>query len=146
MADESSREREKGAFVGKELLPRELWEEIEPLLPPDPPEGRRGRPRIPNRNCLIGIIFVLKTGAPWNLIPPEMGCGSGPTCWRRFRDWTQAGVWKEVWQRLLDRLGKMEAIDWASGVIDSASVRGVFGGRTPAQIRRTVRKMAVSGT
>lgn len=127
-----------------ELLPEELWQEVEPLLPPEPPKERRGRPTIPNRDCLVGILFVLHTGAPWHMIPKEMGCGSGVTCWRRFAKWTKMGIWKKVWEEQLNKLGRMEGIDWATGVIDSQSVRAVFGGRTPAQIRRTVRRMGAS--
>ncbi len=80
--------------MAKPLLSDELWERIEPLLPVDPPKPQGGRPRVPNRAALTGILFVLKTGTPWEYLPPEVGCGSGTTCWRRLRDWRQRGVWK----------------------------------------------------
>ena len=79
--------------MAKPLVSDKLWEEVEPLLPPTPLRPRGGRPRIPDRAVLTGIIFVLRTGTPWELLPPEMGCGSGMTCWRRLRDWQEAGVW-----------------------------------------------------
>ena len=72
--------------MAKELVTDELWEIVEPLLPPEPPKPRGGRPRVPNRAALTGIVFVLKTGMPWEMLPKEMGCGSGSTCWRRLRD------------------------------------------------------------
>lgn len=69
------------------LVTDELWEIIEPLLPPPKPHPKGGRPGVPNRNALTGILFVLKTGIPWEDLPQEMGCGCGMTCWRRLRDW-----------------------------------------------------------
>lgn len=78
--------------MSKPLVPDELWTIIEPLLPPELPKPRGGRPRVPDRACLTGIIFVLKTGIPWELLPQELGCGSGMTCWRRLRDWQHTGV------------------------------------------------------
>ena len=71
--------------MAKELVSDELWAVIEPLLPPDPPRPKGGRRRLPNRQVLTGILFVLRTGIPWEMLPQEMGCGSGMTCWRRLR-------------------------------------------------------------
>src|SRR5438876_85793 len=68
------------------LVPDELWEAIEPLLPRHKARpGKRGRPPVDDRACLTGIIFVLRSGIPWEMLPLEMGCGSGVTCWRRRR-------------------------------------------------------------
>jgi transposase len=100
---------------------RRLWREIEPLLPPEPPKPRGGRPRVPDRACLEGIVFVLCTGIGWEQLPQEMGCGSGMTCWRRLRDWQQAGVWVKLHRVLLDRLGRANAVDWSRAALDSAS-------------------------
>jgi transposase len=108
--------------MAKELLTDELWEIVEPLLPPEPPKPRGGRPRVPNRAALTGIVFVLKTGMPWEMLPKEMGCGSGSTCWRRLRDWQEAGVWHRLHRILLDRLGEADEIDWSRACLDSASV------------------------
>lgn len=110
------------------LLPNELWSEIEPLLPPKVPSPEGGRPPVSNRQALTGIIFVLKTGLPWNMLPLEMNCGSGVTCWRRLRDWTRAGIWKEVHRRILNQLGRAGRIDTSRALIDSASVRALKGG------------------
>jgi len=114
------------------LLPASLWKQIAPLLPVERPKPKGGRPRVSHRKCLLGIIFVLRTGLPWNMIPKELGCGSGPTCWRRLREWTALGVWEKVHHKLLNGLGRLGQIDWSRAVIDSASVRAVFGGCTPA--------------
>ncbi len=80
--------------MSKPLVSDDLWSIIEPLLPPEPPKPKGGRPRIPDRACLTGIIFVLKAGLSWEMLPQEMGCGAGVTYWRRLRDWQQAGVYK----------------------------------------------------
>ena len=80
----------------------ELWQIVEPLLPS---KARGGRPQIPDRAVLSGIVFVLKSGIPWRILPKEMGFGSGVTCWRRLRDWQSAGVWRRLHRALLDRLG-----------------------------------------
>lgn len=69
--------------MSKELVSDELWAIIEPLLPPEPPKPKGGRPRVEDRAALTGIVFVLKSGIPWEMLPQEMGCGSGSTCWLR---------------------------------------------------------------
>jgi len=129
-----------------ELVSDELWERIERLLPPlPPPSPKGGRPPVPHREALTGIVFVLKTGIPWQTLPTEMNCGSGSTCWRRFTEWTRLAVWSQLHGLLLTALGKAGAINLERAVIDSASVRAVFGGRIPAPTRRTVQKQAASG-
>jgi transposase len=83
--------------MAKPLVTDELWEVIEPLLPKEPPKPKGGRPRIDHRAALTGIIFVLKTGIPWKMLPQEMGCGSGMTCWRRLKEWhDEARVWNQL--------------------------------------------------
>lgn len=76
----------------KPLVSDTLWETLEPLLPDEPPRPKGGRPRVSDRACLTGILFVLKTGIPWEWLPQEMGCGVGMTCWRRLRDWHRRGL------------------------------------------------------
>jgi transposase len=119
--------------MSKPLLTDELWDIIKPLLPPPKPRPKGGRPPIPDRDALTGILFVLKTGIPWEDLPQEMGCGCGMTCWRRLRDWAEAGVWDDLHWVLLSELNAADEIDWSRAVVDSASVRAVFGGRKPAQ-------------
>ena len=68
------------------LVPNDLWEAIEPLLPREPPKPEGGRPRVPDRAALAGIVFVLRTGCPWRRLPKELDCGSGTRSWRRLRD------------------------------------------------------------
>src|SRR5215213_6675596 len=119
------------------LVPDGLWEAIEPLLPKEPPKPKGGRPRISDRATLAGIVFVLRTGCPWRLLPKELGCGSGTTCWRRLRDWQQAGVWEKLHTRLLNWLGDEASIDWSRASTDSLSVRAKRGASRPARTRLT---------
>lgn len=132
--------------MGKSLVSDELWEAIEPLLPPEPPRPKGGRPRVPNRAALAGIVFVLKSGIPWEMLPQEMGCGSGSTCWRRLRDWQEAGVWGRLHRVLLDRLGEADEIDWERTSLDSASVPAKRGANEPVRIRRIRANRARSAT
>ena len=88
--------------------------------------------------------MVLRTGMPWNMVPKELACGSGVTCWRRLRDWTAAGVWEAVHRKLLGVLRRLDEIDWSRTVIDSALVRAVFGGRTRGRTRRIGARRAVN--
>ena len=117
--------------MAKALIPDELWEVIEPLLPPEPPKPKGGRPRIPNRAALRGIVFVLRSGLQWEMLPQEMGCGSGMTCWRRLRDWEKAGVWDNLHTLLLDTLNDTGEIGWSRASLDSQTVsaRGVKKGK-----------------
>ena len=111
--------------MAKLLVPDDLWAMIAPLLPPVRPKPKGGRPRVPDRAALSGILFVLRSGLPWEMLPAEMGCGSGMSCWRRLRDWHEAGVWAALHRVLLERLQAAGQIDWsraASGT--SASMPG----------------------
>jgi transposase len=133
--------------MAKELLPDELWQEIEPLLPPPPPPSPKGgRPPADNRKALTGIVFVDRTGIPWQMLPTEAFGVSGSSCWRRFDEWTKAGIWPELHRRLLDRLGKAGGVDLGRVVVDSQSVRALRGARTPAPTPPTARRTAASAT
>jgi transposase len=130
--------------MSKLLVSDELWAIIAPLLPPEPPKPKGGRPRLDDRTVLTGIIFVLKSGIGWDLLPSELGCGSGMTCWRRLRDWNRMGVWERLHWELLQRLADAEKIDWSRASLDSASVPAKRGARKPARIRRIAANRARS--
>ena len=130
--------------MAKELVSDELWAVIEPLLPAEPPKPKGGRPRLSNRKCLTGILFVLRTGIGWEDLPQEMGCGSGMTCWRRLQEWQAAGVWQQLHQVWLDRLGQANQIDWSRASVDSTSVPAPGGAKPPARTRRTAANRARS--
>lgn len=118
------------------MVTDELWAVIEPLLPRKRPSKKGGRPRVPDRAALTGILFVLQSGIPWEMLPQEMGCGSGVTCWRRLREWQKKGVWKRLHLTLLERLAEADRIDWSRAVVDSRSLPAKKGAKRPGRIRR----------
>jgi transposase len=129
--------------MAKPLLDDMLWGLIEPAIPVKKRRFRNpGRKRLDHRASLTGILFVLKTGIPWEDLPQEMGCGCGMTCWRRLREWQKAGVWDRIHRVLLNHLRGADRIDFSRALIDSSSVRAVLGGRKPVPIPRIAGKKA----
>jgi transposase len=123
------------------LLPEELWQRIQPLLPAPPPRSRGGVPRrVPDRNCVTALIFMARTSTPWSLLPAkELGCGSATTCWRRLDEWAKAGVFDQLQAVVLDELGAAGRIDLERVSVDSFSLRAVKGGpdrRKPGRSRQ----------
>ncbi|SDY90075.1 Transposase [Saccharopolyspora shandongensis] len=113
-----------------------LWERIEPLLPVVERRFRNpGRKRLDDRKALCGILFVLYTGMPWEFLPQELGYGSGMTCWRRLRDWNEAGVWQRLHETLLAELNSAGLIDWSRAAVDGSHVRALKGGPKPAPVQ-----------
>ena len=107
-------------------IPDDLWKLIEPILPPDKPLGTNGRPRVLNRTVLNGILFVLRTGCQWKMVPCQYSSGS--TCHLRFQTWVRAGVFERIWRVCLKHYDDLRGIDWRfqslDGVIVSAPVKG----------------------
>lgn len=136
---------EDGAQMAKLLVSDELWELVEPLIPKVSRRHRfPGRKRLDDRNVLTGILFVLQTGIPWEYLPQEMGCGSGMTCWRRLREWQEAGVWQRLHELLLAKLNEAERIDWSRAAVDSSHVRSFGGAPKPGRARSIARGAAPS--
>src|SRR5260370_40919316 len=110
------------------LVPVRLWNLVEPFLPILARRPQGGGARVSDRACLTGIVFVLRSGIPWQMLPQELGCGSGMTCWRRLRDWQRAGVRDLMHFALLDWLARSDQIDLSRAVVDTCSVPAVCGG------------------
>lgn len=94
------------------LLPPDVWEQIEPMLPRRPVSGKGGRPPVGDREVLTGILFVLKTGIPWEALPLELGAGCGITCLRRIRSWHRCGAWPRILSTLKEGLRGVAGLDW----------------------------------
>jgi transposase len=117
--------------MAKAIVGDDLWALIAPLLPPPKPRRTKypGRKPLDDRAVLTGILFVLQSGIPWEMLPQEMGCGSGMSCWRRLRSWQQDGVWDKLHEVLLARLRSVGRIDWSRCIVDSSSIRAVGAGQ-----------------
>ncbi len=125
-------------------IPNDLWTELQPLLPPEKPPGTPGRPVVPFRQVLDGILYVLRTGCQWKALPNEYGTGS--TCHRRFQQWVQAGVFAQLWATLLTRYDARHGIRWKWQALDSVMVKAPLGGRQRAPIQRIAASSAPSAT
>src|SRR4051812_16799353 len=129
------------------IVPDGLWQRIEPLLPkPERNPRHPGRKRIPDRQVLSGILFVLHTGIQWEFLPQELGYGSGMTCWRRLAEWNRAGVWQRLHELLLAELNAADKLDWSRAVIDSSHVRAARRGPKAARARSTAPDRAPNTT
>jgi transposase len=107
-------------------LAERLWERVRPLLPPEPPKPRGGRPRADDRACFFAILFVLRSGCRWRDLPDTFP--SAPTCWRRHRDWTNEGVWEKVWELTLTELNDGGQLDTSELCLDATFVEARKGG------------------
>ena len=108
--------------MAQPLLDDALWARLEPLLPKPRRRARRGggRPRVSERAAFTGILFVLRGGLPWQMLPREMGWGSGSTCWRRLVEWQRAGVWRRLHETLLAELRRR---GWLEPALDGGGQR-----------------------
>jgi transposase len=101
------------------------WNLIADLLADRPPAACGGRPRVPPRACLEGIIWVLTSGARWKDLPERYP--SPCTCWRRLRQWTDDGRFLAAWKRLLGKLQRLKGINWEEAIGDGSFSRAKKG-------------------
>ena len=127
------------------IVDDDLWALIEPLLPPWPVRAPGPRP-VPDRLCLQGILYVLYNDVSWQLLPFELGFGSGQTCWRRLGRWHEAGVFEKLHRLLLAELHAADALDWTRACVDASHIRAKKGARPPARPRSTAGRRAVNTT
>ena len=107
-------------------IPEELWDEIKIILPTEKANNTTGRPVISFRKVLDGILYILRTGCQWKMLPKEYGSGS--TCHRRFQEWTVSEVFQKLWVRLLEVYDDIKGIRWTWQSLDSISVKAPLGG------------------
>ena len=98
--------------MGKPLVSNQLWEVVKPLVTRPRAYPKGGRPPIDDRAALTGILFVLSTGLRWQDLPAELGCGSGMTCWRRWHEWSEQGVWEDVQSAIVAHHPQARKFDW----------------------------------
>jgi transposase len=108
-------------------IPDEIWDEIRMILPPEKPINTIGRPVVSFRKILEGILYVLRTGCQWKMLPKEYGSGS--TCHRRFQQWSLFKVFQRLWTRLLKACDDLVGIQWNWQSLDSILVKAPLGGR-----------------
>jgi transposase len=133
------------------IVSDELWSRVEPLLPKVERRFRYpGRKRLPDRQALEGILFVLYTGIAWRHLPAALGFGGGSTCHRRMDEWQRAGVWDRLHELLLGELRAAGEIEWSRAVADSSHVQAKKGAPRRARARliepETARSITFSST
>lgn len=117
-------------------LTEAMWRKIEPLLPTVKPSRRGGRPRVENRRVLEGILWILRTGAPWHALPEEYP--SPATCWRRLKEWSDDGTWLRIWRTFLGELDQKGVLDWSECFMDATFMPAKKG--APKSVKPSVGK------
>lgn len=107
-------------------IPDKLWDEIISVLPREKPGNAVGRPTVPFRKVMDGVMYVLRTGCQWKMLPREYGSGS--TCHRRFQEWVQLDIFKNIWARVLEEYDNKKGIRWTWQSLDSISIKSPLGG------------------
>ena len=125
-------------------IPDALWEQVAPLIPVRRKKTLRGRPPVPDREVLAGIVYRLRTGCQWKALPNDFGSGS--TCHARFQTWCAAGVFTEIFSKLLQFYDHRRGIQWKWSSLDSAMVKAPKGGTSRAPTPRIARKAASNAT
>jgi len=108
-------------------IPDKLWDKTKKILPKEKPSKTVGRSIVNYRKVLDGILYVLRTGCQWKMLPKEYGSYS--TCHRRFQEWNKLGIFKKIWIRLLEIYDNAAGINWTWQSIDSISVKSHLGGQ-----------------
>jgi transposase len=129
------------------VITDELWRRLEPLLPVRQRRFRHpGRLRTPDRAALEGILFAARTGVSWNDLPTSLFGASGATCWRRLKEWHEAGVWQQLHEIVLAELRAAGKLDLSTAIVDSSHLRALKGGTTPVPARSTGASWAANTT
>jgi len=120
----------------KRVLTDEDWERIAPHLPEHPASPKGGRPRADDRECLEGILWLLRSGARWQDIPLDLPSGS--TCWRRLQEWASEGVLEKIQAELIAELNALGRVDLSELFADATFIRakkGAWRSARPSAVR-----------
>lgn len=112
-------------------IPDALWERIEPLLPNYKRSCKGGRPRLPLRNVVTGIFYLLRTGGQWKAMPREFGSGSAIHAY--FQEWVRRGIFQKLWRLALAEYDDLQGIDWQWQSLDGAMTKAPLGGENDGQ-------------
>jgi transposase len=117
----------------KRVLTDDQWNRIAPLLPEHPHSPKGGRPWVDDRECLEGILWLLRSGSRWRDMPIDLPSGS--TCWRRLRDWAGEGVLQDIQALLVEELDELGKIDFDELFADATFIRAKKGAKTSGKPR-----------
>jgi transposase len=107
-------------------IPEALWQRIDLVIPIYQNGGKGGRPRLPMRNVVGGILYVLATGCQWKAMPKQFGSGSAIHAY--FQEWVECGVFEELWELALIEYDLLKGIDWKWQSMDGAMTKSPLGG------------------
>jgi transposase len=107
-------------------IPEPLWERIDLVIPIYKTSYKGGRPRLPMRNVVGGILYVLSTGCQWKAMPKQFGSGSAIHAY--FQEWVELGVFEELWELALAEYDGLKGIDWKWQSMDGAMTKSPLGG------------------
>ena len=122
---QNEKDKRKNSTILK--VPGKLWDEIKNILPKEKPSKTVGRPIAQCRKVLDGVLYILRTGCQWKMLPKEYGSGS--TCHRGFQEWNRLDVFKKTRVKLLKTYDYTIGINWTWQSIDSISIKSPLGGR-----------------
>jgi transposase len=115
------------------VLSEDQWQRVAPHLPQHPSSPQGGRPRADDRECLEGILWLLRTGARWQDIPVDLPSGS--TCWRRLQELASAGILHTIQAILVEQLGSLGLLDLEELLADATFIRAKKGATRSATPR-----------
>ena len=112
-------------------LTKQQWDAIRMHLPQPKASARGGRPRVEDRRCVEGILWILWTGSQWSELPRRYGSPS--TCWRRLKQWEETGVLLQLWRAFLAQLNDQQKLRWDECFADGSFVPAKKGEPTSAR-------------
>jgi transposase len=115
------------------MLTDDQWERVARHLPEHPPSPKGGRPRADDRECLEGVLWLLRTGARWRDIPVDLPSGS--TCWRRLAEWAGEDVFQHIQALVVEELGEAGKLDLDELLADATFIRAKKGAKTSGRPR-----------